>query len=169
MLIDALGAVVVARSFVLKRPVDVFRELRSFGRWDFHITIGARDLLLSWLIQSNEARTGAALLAFGFLLQAFAQVLPLVAVSSGGYILVLMVICVFGGFFVLQSWFVRHAAKNAQSFYIDIESEAVGQDWLKAIPQRRQELTMIERAPHRWLKGTMEPPEDLDPTLTSNA
>jgi hypothetical protein len=166
MILDVLGAVILARSFVVKRPRDVFRELRSLGGWDFHITRGARDLLLSWLVQAVEARSGAIILGLGFLLQAIAQLLPQDHICYGGVIIAFGVCAAVGFFFILQSWFVRHAARQAKIFYNELESEAQSEKWKNEIPLRLKELDHITNSPRSWLHGEETPP--IDTTLTSN-
>lgn len=166
MILDILGAVVLARSFVMKRPRDVFRELRSLGVWDFHITRGARDLVLSWLVQAVEARTGAAILGVGFALQAIAQVLPQEPIGYGAVVLTAAGLAAVGLFLTLQAWFVRHAARQARAFYDELEPEAKSEDWKREIPLRRAELQQIEKDPRTWLGGGATAP--IDKTLTSN-
>jgi len=168
MIIDVLGAVIIARSFVMKRPSDVFRELKNFGRWDFYITRGARDLLLSWLVQSYEARAGAVIIGFGFVLQAISQVLPPITLTNAVLGIVVVVGTSLWLFFKLQTWFVRLSARQARSFYNELEPEATSADWKKMIPDRREELHQIEKQPGKWLNHTFDPVEDIDPTLTSN-
>lgn len=170
MTLDVLGAVILARSFFMKRPSDVFRELKSFGSWDFHITRGARDLLLSWLVQSYEARTGAVIIGIGFFLQAISQILPHITLTKT--IASLGIVVVAGTalylFFLLQAWFVQLSAKQARGFYDELEPEATGEDWKKAIPDRRKELYQIEKRPDKWLNHTLDSVEGMDSTLTSN-
>lgn len=168
MILDVLGAVILARSFVLKRPSEVFRELKSFGRWDFHITRGARDLLLSWLVQSYEARTGAVIIGIGFALQAISQVLPHVTLTNAVLGIAVVAGAAFWSFFMLQIRFVQRAARQARGFYDELEPEATGADWKKAIPDRREELNLIEKKPGKWLNHTLDSDEVIDPTLTSN-
>jgi len=170
MILDVLGAVILARSFFLKRPKDVFRELKSFGKWNFHITRGARDLLLSWLVQSFEARTGALIIGIGFGLQAISQsqVLPEVTLPYAVLGLFFVAKTAFWSFFRLQTGFVRRAARQARGFYKELEPEATGADWKEAIPNRCNELREIEKQPGKWLKHALEPEEGIDPTLTSN-
>jgi hypothetical protein len=166
MILDVLGAVILARSFVVKRPRDVFRELRSFGTWDFHITQGARDLVISWLVQAVEARSGAVILGLGFLLQAIAQLLPQELICYGGVVIAVGICMAVGLFFILQSWFVRHAARQAKVFYNELESEAQSEKWGKEISLRHKELDHITNSPRSWLHGEETPP--IDTTLTSN-
>ena len=166
MILDVLGAVILARSFVVKRPRDVFRELRNFGVWDFHITRGARDLVLSWLVQAIEARSGAVILGLGFLLQAIAQLLPQQPIRYGGVVLAVGVCAAVGLFFILQAWFVRHAARQTKVFYNELESEAQGNDWKREISLRRAELEKIANSPRSWLRGEETAP--IDTSLTSN-
>jgi len=168
MILDVLGAFILARSFVMKRPKDVFRELKSFGGWDFHITRGARDLLLSWLVQSYEARTGAVALSIGFLLQAISQLLPHVTFSNGALGIVVVLGAAIWSFFKLQNSFVQRAAMQARSFYDELETEATDEDWKKAILNRREELNQIKKKPGKWLNHTLDPEEGIDKTLTSN-
>lgn len=157
MIFDILGAVVLARTFVVKRPHEVFREINSFGCWDFPITVGARNLLVSWLVQSSEAKAGAAILAFGFALQAVSQVIPQAEMWWAPVILIFAVaisICVF---FWLQSLFVRRAACEAQGFYVALESEKIPDDWKHEITLRRDELKRIEAEPKKWLNLESNP------------
>lgn len=166
MILDVLGAVILARSFVVKRPRDVFRELRCFGVWDFHITRGARELVLSWLVQAVEARSGAVILGLGFLLQAIAQLLPQKPIHYGGAIIAVGVCAAVGLFFPLQAWFVRHAARQAKVFYNELEREAQSEVWRREISLRRLELQKIENNPRSWLCGGDTTP--IETTLTSN-
>ena len=168
MILDVLGAVILARSFVMKRPKDVFRELKSLGTWDFHISRGARDLLLSWLVQSYEARTGAVIIAIGFALQAFSQVLPHVILINAVLVIVFVAGTAIWLFFKLQTKFVQKAAKQARDFYDELESEANSAVWKKAISNRREELRQIKKQPVKWLNHTLDPEEGIDSTLTSN-
>jgi len=167
MTLDVLGAVVLARSFVMKRPEDVFREISSYGTWDFPITRGARDLVLSWLVQRVEARTGAFILFVGFSLQAVSQFLGQYVIGYGFWLLGLIIFSVFLAFFFLQNWFVRSAVGNAYAFYTELEKIGTGDNWKKFIEERREELSKISNAPMVWLKGGFEndPPDN---TLTSN-
>lgn len=151
MILDILGAVILARTFVVKRPHEVFRELKSFGNWDFQITVGARNLLLSWLVQSWEAKTGAVILAFGFALQAISQGMPQEKTSWSPAILLLSSAISIWLFFWLQSLFVRRAACEAQDFYIDLERAEISDDWKREIPLRRKELKKNEAEPRKWL------------------
>ena len=167
MILDVLGAVILARSFIMKRPSGVFRELKSFGSWSFHITRGARDLLLSWLVQRYEARTGAVIIGVGFALQAIAQVLPHITLTNAVFGIVVVVGAALLLFFKLQTWFVQLAARQARGFYDEIEPEA-GAEWKKVIPDRREELHQIEKQPGKWLNHTFDLDEGIDPTLTSN-
>lgn len=168
MILDVLGAVILARSFVIKRPSDVFRELKSFGTWDFHITRGARDLMLSWLVQSCEARTGAVIIGIGFAFQAISQVLPHIIIANAVLGVIIVAGVSFWLFFKLQTWFVQLSAKQARGFYDELEAEATGEDWKKAIPDRKKELHQIEKHPGKWLNHTLDPDESIDSTLTSN-
>jgi hypothetical protein len=167
MVLDVLGAVILARSFVMKRPREVFRELKSFGVFDFHITPGARDLLLSWLVQSIEARTGAGILALGFFLQGLAQLLPPVSISHAGWLLGAAVVIAVVAFFRLQEWFVRVAARQASAFYEELADEASSDDWRQAIPARKAEIEAIAKDPRQWLAPRSGHPK-IDTTLTSN-
>lgn len=152
MIIDILGAVVLARTFFVKRPHEVFGEVRSFGHWDFAITVGARNLLVSWLVQSYEAKTGAAILAFGFAVQALAQVLPQIEAPWPSAILTATLVVSVCLFFWLQSLFVRQAAREAQSYYIDLVGQDISDDWKREIPLRQNELKAIEANPVGWLR-----------------
>ena len=152
MIIDVLGAVILARTFFVKRPHEVFSEVRSFGHWDFAITVGARNLLVSWLVQSREAKTGAAILAFGFSLQVVAQVLPLSEVPWPFAILIAALLVSILLFFWLQSLFVRQAAREAQGYYIELSGQDISDDWKAEIPLRKKELEAIEAKPDAWLK-----------------
>lgn len=152
MIFDVLGAVILARTFVVKRPHEVFREVKSFGCWDFPITVGARNLLLSWLVQAREARTGAVMLAFGFALQALSQVLPKEEASWLSAILLLSLVISIWLFFWLQSFFVRQAAREAQEFYIKFSRGTIPHDWKREILLRQKELKEIEVEPAKWLK-----------------
>jgi len=152
MIIDVLGAVILARTFFVKRPHEKFGEVRSFGHWDFAITIGARNLLVSWLVQSREAKTGSAILAFGFALQAVAQVLPAFEVPWALAILIAALLVSIFLFFRLQSQFVRQAANEAQAYYVELSSQEISDDWKAEIPLRREELTAIQANPRAWLK-----------------
>jgi hypothetical protein len=165
MILDVLGAVILARSFVVKWPRDVFRELRSFGVWDFHISRGARDLVLSWLVQAVEARSGAFILFLGFLLQAIAQLLPQEPICCGGVVIAAGVCVAFGLFFFLQTRFVRYAARQAIVFYDELRPEAQGKEWKQEISLRREELHRIANDPVSWLRGEDTAP--IDKTLTS--
>jgi len=151
MIFDILGAVILARTFVVKRPHEVFREVNSVGCWDFPITVGARNLLVSWLVQSREAKTGAVILALGFALQAISQVIPHEETSWAPAILLLSAAISMWLFFWLQSFFVRGAACEAQGFYVDLERGAIPDDWKREIPLRRDELKRIEAEPKKWL------------------
>ena len=166
MILDVLGAVLLASSFVLKRPVDVFHDVRSLGSWDFHIGRGARDLLLSWLVQAIEARTGAAIVALGFLCQAIAQFTPSAPIAYIWLMPVLVSISALVGFFALQRRFVSRAARQAVAFYDALEAEAASEDWKREIPLRREEVRVIERNPQQWLKPRTGH-EPVDKTLTS--
>jgi hypothetical protein len=166
MILDVLGAVILARSFIVKRPRDVFYELRSLGGWNFHITRGARDLLLSWLVQAVEARSGALILGLGFLLQAIAQLLPQYPICYGEVILAVGVCTAVGFFFILQAFFVRHAARQAKVFYNELEPEAQSKEWKDEISLRCAELEKIINSPRSWLRGKETAP--IDTTLTSN-
>ena len=152
LIFDILGAVLLARTFVMKRPHEVFREVESFGHWDFPVTLGARNLLVSWLVQSREAKTGAVILALGFALQAVSQVLPNEETSWALAILLFSVAASIWLFLWLQSLFVRRAAHEAQSFYIELDGGTISEDWKREIPLRRQELEEIEAEPSKWLK-----------------
>jgi hypothetical protein len=166
MILDVLGAVILARSFVVKRPRDVFREIRSLGGWNFHITRGARDLLLSWLVQAVEARSGAFILGLGFLLQAVAQLLPQDLICYGEVIIAVGVCAAIIGFFILPGCFVRHAARQAKVFYTELESDAQSKEWKDEISLRCAELEKIINSPRSWLRNEETAP--IDTTLTSN-
>ena len=152
MIFDVLGAVILARTFFVKRPHEVFRELRSFGHWDFPVTVGARNLLVSWLVQSWEAKTGAVILAFGFVLQAISQALPKEELPWYWGALLLCLATSIWLFFWMQSFFVRQAAREALDFYVELDRETKSEDWKREIPTRRKELEEIEAAPTKWLK-----------------
>jgi len=152
MIFDILGAVILARTFVVKRPYEVFREVNSFGCWDFPVTVGARNLLVSWLVQSREAKTGAVILTFGFGLQGFSQVLPQEEAPWAGILLILFAAVSLWLFFSLQSLFVRQSAHEAQSFYIELIHGTNSEDWKREIPLRQKELEEIEAEPRKWLQ-----------------
>jgi hypothetical protein len=152
MILDVLGAVVLARSFVFKRPKEVFRDIRSLGVYDFPITCGARDFLLSWLVQASEARTGAAIIGLGFTIQAIAQ---FTSSSPMPYIWLLpvsVIVLALAGFFALQKCLVSKAAKKATEFYDDLIMEASNEEWKREIRLRRDELSGITQNPREWLK-----------------
>lgn len=154
MIFDILGAVILARTFVVKRPHEVFHEVESFGHWDFPITVGARNLLVSWLVQAWEAKTGAVILAFGFTLQAISQVTPPTEIEAL-WCLAILLLSVFISirlFFWLQSLFVRRAAHEALNYYISLEQGEISEDWMREIPLRREELKIIEAKPEKWLR-----------------
>jgi putative hemolysin len=151
MIFDILGAVILARTFVVKRPHEVFCEIKSFGCWDFPITVGARNLLVSWLIQSSEAKVGAIILALGFVLQAVSQVMPQVETSWAPAILLFSAAIAICLFFWLQLLFVRRAACEAQGFCIALERGEIPEDWKREILLRCDELKRIEAEPKRWL------------------
>lgn len=152
MILDILGAVVLARSFVVKRPTEVFREVRSFGTWDFPITVGARDLLVSWLVQALEAKTGAAILTLGFALQAVSQVLSKKETEWALLFLLVSAAASLWLFFWFKRIFVRRAVRQAQGFYVELAQATISEDWKREIPLRCKELNEIEAQPNKWLK-----------------
>lgn len=151
MIFDILGAVILARTFVVKRPHEIFREVRSFGCWDYPVTVGARNLLVSWLVQSLEAKTGAAILAVGFTLQAISQVLLEEPAPWAPAVLLLTALISIWLFFLLQSLFVRRAAREAHGYYVAIERGEIPDDWKGEILLRRDELEKITAKPKNWL------------------
>lgn len=104
------------------------------------------------------------ILAFGFALQALAQVLPEEELPWALAILVSSLaisVCVF---FWLQSSFVRSAAHEAQRFYVELDGGAIPDDWKREIPLRCKELSEIEGQPGKWLKLGEPKPSPPDST-----
>lgn len=152
MILDTLGAVILARTFCVKRPKEVFREVNSLGTWDFAMTVGARNLLVSWLVQSNEAKSGALILGIGFTLQAIAQVLPSLTAPFPLLILASVLIISMCIFFILQTIFVRSAALDGKKYYKAWEQDAkTPESWMPIIEKRLNELEEIRKFPKMWL------------------
>lgn len=166
LILDVLGAILLARSFIMKHPIEAFRDLRCIGVWDFHVTIGARDMLLSWLVQSVEAKVGAELLAVGFLWQSAALLTIPMAATYGWVVLLMVVSGAIAAFFFLQKWFVCYASRQALPFYKQLQSEA-DVNWQTEIARREMELHEIEVSPHLWIERPLTP-VPIDTTLTSN-
>ena len=163
MILDIFGAFILARSFVVKRPMEVFRDVRSFGNWDFPITVGARNLLLSWLVQAYEAKTGAVMLLSGFVLQAVAQAQLLPKGESVWALLFLLLFAVVSLWllFWLPRIFVRLAARQARRLYLELGQGTISDDWKREIPLRCTELNEIQARPGQWLKsGELKPPTE---------
>jgi hypothetical protein len=76
---DVVGAVVLAKSFMLKDPQDAYYEgLPVFG--------GNKSLLKSALLQRSEARVGGAFLVAGFVLQMWGNLHGGIAATQPGWI-----------------------------------------------------------------------------------
>ncbi len=154
MLIDALGAIFIARSFIFKKPDSVYSDVKSLGLWGFCYSPGACDLLLSWLIQGIEARTGAILMLVGFALQILAQFL-IPTESLYGFLIVSCVgLIAVAAFFFLPIRFVRRASKQALNYYQQIRSE---NKKLEDISEREEYLRKIYASPYIWLKPSKKP------------
>ncbi len=77
--LDVAGALVLAKSFMLKDPQDAYYEgLPVFG--------GNNGLLKSALLQRGEARVGGSLLVVGFVLQMWGNLHGGIAASEPGWI-----------------------------------------------------------------------------------
>jgi hypothetical protein len=167
LMLDVLGALFIARSFVVKRTTDTFNELRALGVWDFTVTKGASRLLLSWLVQSLEAKWGFVIITLGFFCQALGALL---APCSLGWSLFRVIVGLDGvafilTYFALPRLIVVTAAKQSCSFYEQIGSEKI-EGWDGLIAERLAELKAIERTPGDWLRGHLTP-LPIDTTLTS--
>ncbi len=154
MILGVLGAVILARSFVLKHPREVFHDINSLGNWDFQVTRGARNLLLSWLVQAIEARVGAIILGIGFLLQALSQIIPQEHVHYliAAIVIIMFIVITSISFFWLQNSFIRKAACQALTYYNELELGDNNEDWKREIPVRQQELRNIHKNPSIWLR-----------------
>jgi hypothetical protein len=151
MIIDILGAFFIARSFILKKPASVFSDVKSLGSWGFCFSPGARDLLLSWLIQGIEARTGAMLMFVGFTFQILAQFLSTTEYRYGFLIVAGVALAAVVALFRLPIQFVSRASKQALDYYQLLRLE--DKDF-KDISEREQELKKIHASPRIWLHPT---------------
>lgn len=108
--LDVVGAVVLAKSFMLKDPQDAYYEgLPVFG--------GNNSLLMSALLQRGEARAGGGLLVVGFLLQMWGNLHGGIAATQPGWInsfwrMALVVVCAAGAAMVLL-WLAGRQSRAA--------------------------------------------------------
>ena len=153
MILDILGAVLISRTFLRKSAIDVIYDVGSFGRWDWHTSIGARDLLISSLIQTQEAKAGALILAIGFAFQSIAQFLPSsVCYWSGNVtplnVIILLIIFSYKLFRWLELSFIRKAARESLEFYDRTEkAQKHPKEAIEKMALRRDDIARIAANP----------------------